>query len=97
VKQHAAVGVRHEDIALVLGISADTLTKYYPKELALGRIELDALVAGKLAKAATSPLMTGPSVTAAIYWTKARMGWREAQETNFDHAMTIKVVGGLPE
>jgi len=29
VKTLAAVGIRHEDIAVKLGISADTLTKYY--------------------------------------------------------------------
>jgi uncharacterized protein YjcR len=28
-KTLAAVGIRHEDIAAKLGISADTLTKYY--------------------------------------------------------------------
>ena len=33
------VGTRYEDIALVLGISDDTLVKYYKSELEKGRIE----------------------------------------------------------
>ncbi len=36
VKTLAAVGIRHEDIATKLGISADTLTKYYRHRLLAG-------------------------------------------------------------
>ena len=42
------VGTRYEDIALVLGISDDTLVKYYKPELEKGRIEANAAVAGTL-------------------------------------------------
>ena len=38
VRTLAAVGITHEDIASKLEISADTLVKYYKKELADGRI-----------------------------------------------------------
>jgi len=39
VKTLAAVGIRHEDIAIKMGICADTLTKYYRQELDEGRID----------------------------------------------------------
>ncbi len=48
----SSVGTRHEDIATVLNISADTLTKYYKEELDKGRIEANASVAETLFKQA---------------------------------------------
>ena len=39
VKTLAAVGIRYEDIATKLGISADTLTRYYRQELDDGRVD----------------------------------------------------------
>ncbi len=40
----STVGTRHEDIASVLGITHDTLVKYYKEELDNGRIEANASV-----------------------------------------------------
>ncbi len=48
----STVGTRHEDIASVLGISHDTLVKYYKEELDKGRIEANASVAETLFKQA---------------------------------------------
>ena len=42
------VGTRHEDIATLINVSHDTLTKYYKKELDRGRIEANAAVAGTM-------------------------------------------------
>jgi uncharacterized protein YjcR len=48
IKAWAAVGVRHEDIAAKLGISADTLVKYYRQELDDGRIDANAQIGKSL-------------------------------------------------
>ena len=74
VKTLAAVGVRHEDIASKLGISADTLTKYYRQELDDGRIDANAQIAKSLYEQAKSG-----NTTAMIFWLKTRAGWKETQ------------------
>ena len=74
VKTLAAVGVRHEDIAAKLGISADTLTKYYRQELDDGRVDANALVAKSLFEQAKAG-----NTTAMIFWLKTRAGWKETQ------------------
>lgn len=73
VKALAAVGTRYEDIALVLDISADTLTRHYKRELQLGRVEANARMAQTLYQRGVDGNMT-----AAIFWLKTRAGWREA-------------------
>lgn len=72
VKTLAAVGTTYEDIASKLKISSDTLVKYYPVELAEGRIDANAKVAKSLYDQAT----TG-NTTAAIFWLKTRAKWKE--------------------
>jgi hypothetical protein len=74
VKTLAAVGIRHEDIAAKLGICADTLTKYYRKELDDGRVDANAVVARSLYEQAK----TG-NTAAMIFWLKTRAGWKETQ------------------
>ncbi len=75
VETMAAVGVPSSDIARVVGVDAKTLRKHYRDELDLGMVKANAKVAGSLFKKATGD---GPqSVTAAIFWAKTRMGWRE--------------------
>ena len=71
----STVGTRHEDIATVLGISADTLTKYYSDELAKGRIEANASVAETLFKQAKEG-----NTTAMIFWLKSRAKWKETSQ-----------------
>jgi len=71
----SSVGTRHEDIATVLGISADTLTKYYHDELAKGRIEANASVAETLFKQAKEG-----NTTAMIFWLKSRAKWKETSQ-----------------
>jgi transposase len=74
VKTLAAVGIRHEDIASKLGISADTLTKYYRQELDDGRIDANAQVGKSLYEQAKNG-----NITAMIFWLKTRAGWKETQ------------------
>lgn len=70
----AAVGIRHEEIAEKLDISADTLTKYYRKELHDGRVDANAQIAKSLFDQAKSG-----NVSASIFWLKTRAGWKETQ------------------
>lgn len=96
VKTLAAVGIRHEDIAAKLGISADTLTKYYRKELDDGRVDANAVVAKSLYEQAK----TG-NTSAMIFWLKTRAGWKETmvnEHTGADGGpLSIKVVSGIDE
>ena len=72
VKAMAAYGIPHEDIAVAIDITAKTLRKHYRPELTVGHISANAQVVGSLFKQAI-----GGNVTAAIFWTKARMGWSD--------------------
>ena len=74
VKAFAAYGVQQDEIAKYLEIDPKTLRKYFRRELDTGSIEATSKVAQSLYKAATSG-----NVGAAIFWMKARAGWREKQ------------------
>ena len=88
------VGTRYEDIALVLGISDDTLTKYYKPELEKGRIEANAAVAGTLFEKAKQG-----DTSSMIFWLKTRAQWSEKNTTELTGegggAISIKVVTGI--
>ncbi len=72
----AGLGVPHEGIAVLLDIDAKTLRKYFSLELERGSVEATAKVAQSLFQMATA----GKNVAAAIFWMKARAGWREKHE-----------------
>ena len=61
------VGTRYEDIALVMGMSNDTLKKHYKNELEKGRIEANAAVAGTLYEKAKQG-----DTSSMIFWLKTR-------------------------
>ena len=72
VSLHATVGRRQETIAEVLGISVDTLQRYYRSELDTSRERANAQVGGALYNKAM-----GGDTTAMIFWLKTRARWRE--------------------
>lgn len=80
VRQLASVGTKQEDIALSIGISKPTLVKYYRDELNVGMIDANAKVAQSLFDQATNK--DKPNVVAAIFWLKARAGWRDSDGSN---------------
>ena len=88
------VGTRYEDIALVLGISDDTLTKYYKSELEKGRIEANAAVAGTLYEKAKQG-----DTSSMIFWLKTRAQWSEKNTTELTGEggapINIKVITGI--
>lgn len=77
VLAYARVGVPHEMIKKIVGISSvNTLKKYYQDELDLGEAHGIAAVAGTLYARATE----GNDLGAAIFYLKARAGWSERQK-----------------
>jgi hypothetical protein len=63
-----------DTIAKLMGLDKKTLRKHYRKELDHGKAEIDQLAVGLIVS-----LIREGDRTAAIYYTKARMGWREGQ------------------
>ena len=76
VRAMAGFGVPHEDIGTLLEIDAKTLRKHFRRELDRGAVEATAKVAQSLFNMATQD----KNVAAAIFWMKARAGWREKHE-----------------
>ena len=77
VEAMAGYGVPEADIGGMIGIDAKTLRKHYRSELDLGHVKANIKVAENLYRKATGE--GRESVTAAIFWMKARAGWREVQ------------------
>ncbi|HEY6965864.1 MAG TPA: hypothetical protein VI229_00220 [Burkholderiales bacterium] len=75
-------GFTNEQIAQVVnaphGISVDTLTKYFPNELARGDAVINMNVVANLYKTATSSTHKD-ATTAAIFWAKSRLRWRTGE------------------
>jgi len=81
----AAVGIVHDEIAAALGISDETLRKYFGDELATGKTRTLAKVADSLVRQALAGNMT-----AAIFYLKTQGGWRETS------AVELSAPGGGP-
>ncbi len=86
VEEMARIGTPQEGIAKVLGIDPKTLRKYFREELDTAAEIANAKVGGSLYDMATNG-----NVSAAIWWTKARMRWSETAK----HEITVD--GGLNE
>lgn len=91
VKALSAYGTPQADIARALDIHRETLTKYYRDELDLGVIEANAKVAETLFNQA----VRDGNTTAAIWWTKSRMGWKEKQDLEHSGGINLNVVTGI--
>jgi hypothetical protein len=89
VEMMAGYGIPQPQIALSIGISDETLRKYYRREFDLGIIEANAKVAEMLFRQVTEEGNT----TAAIWWTKARMGWRERTGTEHSGSLSLSLPG----
>jgi len=84
-------GIINEEIANYLGISVDTLTRNYSRELSIARTKANAEVAQHLFRKATK----GEDVTAMIFWLKTQGRWRSEDSkaitsTNEDLTREIK-------
>jgi hypothetical protein len=76
VRAMAGFGVPQADIAAHVEIDPKTLRKHFRQELDRGTTEANVKVAQSLFQMATQ----GKNVAAAIFWMKARAGWREKHE-----------------
>ena len=89
VETLAGLGLRHQDIRLLVinpstskPIEEKTLRRRFAQELASGAPKAHAKVAQSLFQKAIGD---GPqAVTAAIWFSKCRMGWREKQHVEVD-------------
>ena len=78
-------GIPQEEIARVIGIDEKTLRKWYREELDTAATKANAKVAESLYKKATGWKRNGapedermpPDTTAAIFWAKTRMKWKD--------------------
>ncbi|TIS63879.1 hypothetical protein [Mesorhizobium sp.] len=75
VEALAGYGVPETGIADMVGIDPKTLRKHYRHELKIGHTKANSAVAQSLFRKATGE--GHQSVTAAIFWAKTRMGWKE--------------------
>lgn len=73
----AGIGLTHDQIAKIIGISDETLRKYYATELEVSAAMMNAQVAQNLFSIATSK--GAGAVASAIFWMKTRGGWREVE------------------
>lgn len=72
------LGLNQLEIANLVGVSDRTLRTRYRTELNNGAAEANMRVAASLFALATKE----KNVAACIWWTKARMGWKEATDVN---------------
>ena len=94
VEQMAALGIRNEDIALVMGVHRNTISRHYKKELRRAATQANAVIAKTLFNMAR----TGKNTAATIFWLKCRANWREVDhDTERKNPTEIRIVGGLPD
>jgi hypothetical protein len=85
VENAAGMGLPHEQIAFLIGVTDKTLRKKYRSELAGGKIKANLQIGATLFKKAT-----GGDATCLIWWTKTQMGWRE------DRTLQLSTPPGRP-
>jgi hypothetical protein len=74
VREMSGLGLPHEQIGALIGISDVTLRKHYPDDLQMGKAQASARIADTLFNKAQAG-----DTTAMIWWTKAQMRWAETQ------------------
>ena len=92
VEAMAGFGMPEVGIARMIGVNAATLQRRYPEELAIGEFKANARVAENLYRRATGE--GREAVIAAIFWLKARAGWKETSthEVGGHNGQPIKIV-----
>jgi hypothetical protein len=83
----AGYGITQPDIAKLISISDRTLRLYYRNELDTGHITASAKVAASLFEMATKNKVPA----AAIFWLKARAGWKDRQDLTIDGTQTVQL------
>jgi len=88
VEKASGFGVPHKDICALVGLSdRETLTKHYDKELAEGKAKANIRVGNTLFQRAVDG-----DTTAAIWWSKTQMGWKETNVTEHTGSLELKEI-----
>ena len=85
IRMYAGLGITQEQIATLIGKCVDTLAAHCREDLDAGAAEAKAKVGGAIVKAAL-----GGNMTAAIFYAKTQMGWKETNVT--EHSGSVKTV-----
>lgn len=80
VTMMAGLGLTQAQIGLLVGCNEETLRKHYGHELEFGVAQATVQVAKTLYEKATKDRDLG----AAIFWMKARAGWREVDKQSLN-------------
>ena len=87
VEKLSGLGLPQGDIAQVVGVDEKTLRKHLRAELDSGTAKANSQVAEFLFDAATGKRGEGSAaITAAIFWAKTRMRWKEVSATEITGA-----------
>lgn len=86
VESFKAFGVTNEQLCEYLGISENTLRKYYATEMAQAEVKANVRVAQNLYQTA----MRG-NVSAMIFWLKTRAGWRETDRLEIVQSVDVNI------
>lgn len=89
VEHYVAIGYTQEQIASLMGKSADSLQRYCAEELRNGALKVNAQVGGKLFQKA----MAGDTAS-LIFWCKTRMGWKETSGLDVNANVAAKLLPG---
>jgi len=81
VQMMAACGIKHENVAKIIGCSYSTLRKHFKSELALGLDTANASIGSVLYQNAANG-----QPWAVCFWLKTRGGWRETNRTELTGA-----------
>jgi hypothetical protein len=91
----AGFGIHQTEIARVLSIDAKTLRVHFRDELDTGMTQANM----RVAQALYTNAVNHNNVAAQIWWTKARMGWRDATDLTLhgsdpvsQHLLTARLV-----
>jgi hypothetical protein len=80
-------GIPQEQIATMLHLDAKTLRLHYRRELDVGLIQANAAVARSLYRMAVHDKVPA----AAIFWMKARAGWKDRQDVTIEGTQTVQL------
>lgn len=94
IEVFVAVGLTHEQIAYIIGMTAKTMRKHYKQQLALGKARVDGAIGGGLVKKALKG-----DVTCMIFYLKTKCGWKETVTVEKEqlpeiNARRMKLVNG---
>lgn len=89
VEAMAGYGLPHMHIAVLIrdGINVDTLREHFSIELTAGKAKANAKVGQTLFQKATSG-----DTTAAIWWSKTQMGWKDNLQLSGDPDAPLRTV-----